>query len=161
MNPVPFSGFSKVKKLYITGHSDGAINFWDASCPIFIPILSLKQQVNFISPWMLLFTSITILEKRDKVAISHMHILALAFDGGPYFIISFLSFSPMSLTLPFVLLYCAEQRWFFFKWYTNNSIVFWWQFTASYFRLLERDGKISYSLDSINTWSRRPKSKIP
>ncbi|XP_061351439.1 uncharacterized protein LOC133296460 [Gastrolobium bilobum] len=39
-----FTGFSKVQNLYITGHSNGAINFWDASCPFFIPILQLKQQ---------------------------------------------------------------------------------------------------------------------
>ncbi|OMO83377.1 hypothetical protein COLO4_22550 [Corchorus olitorius] len=39
-----FSGFGKVKNLYITGHSDGAINFWDLSCPFPIPVLSLKQQ---------------------------------------------------------------------------------------------------------------------
>ncbi|XP_044461920.1 uncharacterized protein LOC123193167 isoform X3 [Mangifera indica] len=37
-------GFAKVKNLFITGHSDGAINFWDVSCPFFIPILSVKQQ---------------------------------------------------------------------------------------------------------------------
>lgn len=49
MNLPQFSGFTKVKNLYITGHSDGAINFWDLSCPFFIPILSLKQQVIFIS----------------------------------------------------------------------------------------------------------------
>ncbi|KAL5538587.1 hypothetical protein UlMin_045509 [Ulmus minor] len=40
----PFSGFFKVKNLYITGHNNGAINFWDVSTPIFIPIISLKQQ---------------------------------------------------------------------------------------------------------------------
>ncbi|CAJ2635925.1 unnamed protein product [Trifolium pratense] len=39
-----FSGFSKVQNLYITGHSNGAVNFWDASCPLFTPILQLKQQ---------------------------------------------------------------------------------------------------------------------
>ncbi|TKY70241.1 Syntaxin-binding protein 5 [Spatholobus suberectus] len=39
-----FTGFSYVKNLYITGHSNGAINFWDASCPFFTPILQLKQQ---------------------------------------------------------------------------------------------------------------------
>lgn len=39
-----FNGFTKVKNLYITGHSDGAINFWDVSCPFPIPMLSLKQQ---------------------------------------------------------------------------------------------------------------------
>lgn len=47
-----FSGFSKVKYLYITGHTNGCINFWDGACP-FSPILSLEQQVivhlNF--PW--------------------------------------------------------------------------------------------------------------
>ncbi|KAK4261998.1 hypothetical protein QN277_027615 [Acacia crassicarpa] len=44
LNSSNFTGFSKVKNLYITGHSDGAITFWDASCPLFIPILQLKQQ---------------------------------------------------------------------------------------------------------------------
>ncbi|XP_054775821.1 uncharacterized protein LOC129284382 [Prosopis cineraria] len=44
LNSSNFTGFSKVKNLYITGHSDGAITFWDASCPFFIPILQLKQQ---------------------------------------------------------------------------------------------------------------------
>lgn len=44
-----FSGFSKVKNLYITGHRNGAITFWDVSSPIFIPILSLKQQVTIPS----------------------------------------------------------------------------------------------------------------
>ncbi|XP_019446907.1 PREDICTED: uncharacterized protein LOC109350194 isoform X1 [Lupinus angustifolius] len=39
-----FTGFSKVQNLYITGHSNGAINFWDASCPFFTPILQLRQQ---------------------------------------------------------------------------------------------------------------------
>lgn len=41
-----FSGFLRVKNLYITGHSNGAITFWDVSSPAFIPILSLKQQVD-------------------------------------------------------------------------------------------------------------------
>ncbi|CAL0313098.1 unnamed protein product [Lupinus luteus] len=39
-----FTGFSKVQNLYITGHSNGAINFWDASCPFFTSILQLRQQ---------------------------------------------------------------------------------------------------------------------
>ncbi|XP_058767582.1 uncharacterized protein LOC131641293 [Vicia villosa] len=43
-NSAKFSGFSKVQNLYITGHSNGAVNFWDASCPLFTPILQLKQQ---------------------------------------------------------------------------------------------------------------------
>lgn len=46
-NSAQFSGFSKVKNLYITGHSDGAINFWDVSCPFLILLLPLKQQVIF------------------------------------------------------------------------------------------------------------------
>ncbi|MED6204054.1 hypothetical protein PIB30_005452 [Stylosanthes scabra] len=44
LSSAKFTGFSKVQNLYITGHSNGAINFWDASCPLFIPILQLKQQ---------------------------------------------------------------------------------------------------------------------
>ncbi|KAK2427188.1 Transducin/WD40 repeat superfamily protein [Trifolium repens] len=39
-----FSRFSNIKNLYITGHHNGAITFWDASCPFFIPVLQLKQQ---------------------------------------------------------------------------------------------------------------------
>ncbi|KAI8536802.1 hypothetical protein RHMOL_Rhmol10G0285300 [Rhododendron molle] len=46
-----FSGFSKSKNLYITGHNNGAINFWDASCPVMLPIASVVQQseVDFSS----------------------------------------------------------------------------------------------------------------
>ncbi|KAH7849902.1 hypothetical protein Vadar_024735 [Vaccinium darrowii] len=36
--------FSKSKNLYITGHNNGAINFWDASCPVMLPIASIVQQ---------------------------------------------------------------------------------------------------------------------
>lgn len=39
-----FSGFTNTRSIYITGHQDGAINFWDSSCPLFLPILSIKQQ---------------------------------------------------------------------------------------------------------------------
>ncbi|KAF8405551.1 hypothetical protein HHK36_010458 [Tetracentron sinense] len=44
LNATHFSGFSKIKNLYITGHSNGAINFWDVSCPFLLPIFSVKQQ---------------------------------------------------------------------------------------------------------------------
>ncbi|RAL46465.1 hypothetical protein DM860_004744 [Cuscuta australis] len=36
--------FSKAKNLYITGHRNGAISFWDVSCPLLVPIVSLTQQ---------------------------------------------------------------------------------------------------------------------
>ncbi|KAJ0967773.1 hypothetical protein J5N97_024690 [Dioscorea zingiberensis] len=36
--------FSKTRNLYVTGHQDGVVNFWDASCPLLLPILSLKPQ---------------------------------------------------------------------------------------------------------------------
>lgn len=39
-----FSSFSNFKNIYITGHSNGAINFWDASSPLLIPIVSFNQQ---------------------------------------------------------------------------------------------------------------------
>lgn len=42
-----FPGFTKVKNVYITGHSDGSIGVWDMSCPFLIPVLFLKEQVNF------------------------------------------------------------------------------------------------------------------
>lgn len=38
------SPFSKAKNLVITGHSSGAINFWDASCPLLLPVASITQQ---------------------------------------------------------------------------------------------------------------------
>lgn len=38
------SPFSKAKNLLITGHSSGAINFWDASCPLLLPVASITQQ---------------------------------------------------------------------------------------------------------------------
>lgn len=39
-----FPGFTKVKNVYITGHSDGTIGVWDMSCPFLIPLLFLKEQ---------------------------------------------------------------------------------------------------------------------
>ncbi|KAJ7944051.1 Transducin/WD40 repeat protein [Quillaja saponaria] len=44
LNSSKFSGFSRLKNLYITGHSNGAIIFWDASSPFFTPVLQLNQQ---------------------------------------------------------------------------------------------------------------------
>ncbi|KAJ3680432.1 hypothetical protein LUZ60_016710 [Juncus effusus] len=35
---------SKNKSLYITGHLDGTINFWDSSSPLLLLIFSIKQQ---------------------------------------------------------------------------------------------------------------------
>ncbi|CAH8315024.1 unnamed protein product [Eruca vesicaria subsp. sativa] len=39
-----FPGFTKVKNVYITGHSDGSIGVWDMSCPFLVPVLFLKDQ---------------------------------------------------------------------------------------------------------------------
>ncbi|XP_057530674.1 uncharacterized protein LOC130809064 isoform X2 [Amaranthus tricolor] len=39
-----FTGFAKVKNLYITGHDDGTIKFWDVTCLLLIPLVSLTQQ---------------------------------------------------------------------------------------------------------------------
>ncbi|XP_019233700.1 PREDICTED: uncharacterized protein LOC109214258 isoform X2 [Nicotiana attenuata] len=36
--------FSKAKNVFVSGHSNGAINFWDVSCPNPLPIVSLTQQ---------------------------------------------------------------------------------------------------------------------
>ncbi|GMY11090.1 isoform 2 of syntaxin-binding protein 5 [Fagus crenata] len=65
-----FSGFSKVKNLYITGHSDGAINLWDASFPFLIPVLSLKQQ------------------SEDDFSLSGIALTALYFDGKSQLLVS-------------------------------------------------------------------------
>ncbi|KAG4212614.1 hypothetical protein ERO13_A02G177700v2 [Gossypium hirsutum] len=69
-NSYQFSGFGKIKNLYITGHSDGAINFWDISCHFPIPILSLKQQ------------------SEDDFSLSGIPVTALCFDGNSRIIIS-------------------------------------------------------------------------
>lgn len=37
--------FSKAKNVFLSGHSNGAINLWDVSCPNPLPIVSLTQQV--------------------------------------------------------------------------------------------------------------------
>lgn len=36
--------FSKAKNVFLSGHSNGAINLWDVSCPKPLPIVSLTQQ---------------------------------------------------------------------------------------------------------------------
>ncbi|CAH8274228.1 unnamed protein product [Arabidopsis lyrata] len=41
-----FPGFTKVKNVYITGHSDGTIGVWDMTCPFLIPVLFLKEQTD-------------------------------------------------------------------------------------------------------------------
>ncbi|GER26234.1 transducin/WD40 repeat-like superfamily protein [Striga asiatica] len=43
-NPTAFSAFSNARNLFITGHSSGTINFWDASCPLLLPVASITQQ---------------------------------------------------------------------------------------------------------------------
>lgn len=70
LNAARFSGFSKVKNLYITGHSDGGINFWDLSCPLLVPILSLKQQ------------------SEDDLSLSGIALTSLFFDGNSKLLVS-------------------------------------------------------------------------
>lgn len=43
-NSTHFEGFAKIQNLYITGHINGTINFWDVSCPLLLHLVSLKQQ---------------------------------------------------------------------------------------------------------------------
>ena len=40
-----FTNIHKTRNLYITGHLDGTISFWDASCPLLLQIFMIKQQV--------------------------------------------------------------------------------------------------------------------
>ncbi|XP_004287725.1 PREDICTED: uncharacterized protein LOC101298930 isoform X1 [Fragaria vesca subsp. vesca] len=70
LNAARFSGFSKVKNLYITGHSDGSINFWDLSSPLLVPILSLKQQ------------------SEEDLSLSGIALTALFFDGNSRLLVS-------------------------------------------------------------------------
>ncbi|KAF9607948.1 hypothetical protein IFM89_003868 [Coptis chinensis] len=44
LNLARFSGYAKITNLYITGHSDGTINFWDLSSPLLLRISSIQQQ---------------------------------------------------------------------------------------------------------------------
>ncbi|KAL8134157.1 uncharacterized protein LOC141712819 isoform X4 [Apium graveolens] len=39
-----FNRFLDFKHMYITGHTNGTICFWDVSCPLFSPMFSLTQQ---------------------------------------------------------------------------------------------------------------------
>ncbi|KAM5546984.1 hypothetical protein ABKV19_001488 [Rosa sericea] len=70
LNAARFSGFSKVKNLYITGHGDGGINFWDLSSPLLVPILSLKQQ------------------SEEDLSLSGIALTALFFDGNSRLLVS-------------------------------------------------------------------------
>ncbi|XP_057958886.1 uncharacterized protein LOC131151627 [Malania oleifera] len=70
LNSVHFGGFTKIKNLYITGHSNGAINFWDLSCPILLPVLSLKQQ------------------SEEDFSLSGIALTALYFDSNPRLLVS-------------------------------------------------------------------------
>ncbi|KAJ8625653.1 hypothetical protein MRB53_034183 [Persea americana] len=70
MNSAHLSGFTKVKNLYITGHSNGVINFWDASCPLLFLILSVKQQ------------------SEDSHSLSGIPVTALYFDSTSRLLVS-------------------------------------------------------------------------
>ncbi|XP_052190065.1 uncharacterized protein LOC127799878 isoform X2 [Diospyros lotus] len=65
-----FSRFSKSKNLYITGHMNGAINFWDASCPVMVPVASIVQQ------------------SEDDFSLSGVALTALYFDGSSRLLIT-------------------------------------------------------------------------
>lgn len=54
--------FSKAKNVFVSGHDNGAINFWDVSCPNPLPIVSLTQQV--------MQQEISILESRKAFSLS-------------------------------------------------------------------------------------------
>ncbi|KAA8547593.1 hypothetical protein F0562_004022 [Nyssa sinensis] len=69
-NSSHFSGFSKIKNLYITGHSNGAIYFWDVSCPFLLPVISLTQQ------------------SEDDLSLSGIPLTALYFEGNSQLLIS-------------------------------------------------------------------------
>ncbi|CAK9156297.1 unnamed protein product [Ilex paraguariensis] len=62
-NTNQFSGYSKIKNLYVTGHNNGAINFWDVSCPLLLPLASLTQQ------------------SEDDFSLSGISVTALYFDS--------------------------------------------------------------------------------
>ncbi|KAK3410574.1 uncharacterized protein LOC104422838 isoform X1 [Eucalyptus grandis] len=70
INPIPFGGFAKVKNLYVTGHSNGAINFWDMSCPLPLPIFSVEQQ------------------SEDDFSLSGVALTALCFDAKHQILVS-------------------------------------------------------------------------
>lgn len=65
-----FISFSNFKNIYITGHSNGAINFWDASSPLLIPIVSFNQQ------------------SEDDEALSGVPLTALCYDMDTRLLIS-------------------------------------------------------------------------
>uniref|UniRef100_A0ACD5V3K2 Uncharacterized protein n=1 Tax=Avena sativa TaxID=4498 RepID=A0ACD5V3K2_AVESA len=43
-NSTNITNIHKTRNLYITGHMDGTISFWDASCPLLVQIFMIKQQ---------------------------------------------------------------------------------------------------------------------
>ncbi|KVI08715.1 hypothetical protein Ccrd_012912 [Cynara cardunculus var. scolymus] len=103
-----FSSFSNFKNIYITGHSNGAINFWDASSPLLLPIVSFNQQVTFetissCSIWIvhenhlyplwfcfLLFLSYSLptMQSEDDQSVSTVPLTALCYDMEARLLIS-------------------------------------------------------------------------
>jgi len=119
LSSAKFSGFSKVQNLYITGHNNGAVNFWDASCPLFTPILQLKQQV-IISSHDLKLIGKGIYKCRRKFN-TKVHVII--------FLIYFIRLN-------------AEWKWLFIKWYTLDNTVLWYQLSSSCFRWPEWNGEV-------------------
>ncbi|KAI6671602.1 hypothetical protein NL676_006487 [Syzygium grande] len=76
INPIPFGGFAKVKNLYVTGHSNGATNFWDMSCPLPLPIFSVEQQ------------------SEDDLSLSGVALTALYFDAKNPILVRIYKFKP-------------------------------------------------------------------
>nr|GLL17045.1 uncharacterized protein LOC109167710 isoform X1 [Ipomoea trifida] len=78
--------FSKAKNLYITGHSNGAINFWDVSCPLMLPIVSLTQQSedNFSLSGVLVTALCLVFDLHILISGEQNGMVKFEFDGKKY-----------------------------------------------------------------------------
>lgn len=69
-NSTTFSPLTRAKNLFITGHENGTINFWDASCPLFLQVASITQQSD------------------DNFSVSGCALTALLFDFESHTLVS-------------------------------------------------------------------------
>lgn len=98
------SNIHKTRNLYITGHMDGTISFWDASCPLLLQIFMIKQQVasnpNFFAKCYTIMNSYTncrvqlhsnnhlITSQHEDNTSSRARITSLQFDTSSSILIS-------------------------------------------------------------------------
>lgn len=146
--------FSKAKNVFVSGHDNGAINFWDVSCPNPLPIVSLTQQV--------MQQEISILESRKAFSLScwstsscrqtmsqQNHYLYLIGPKGVVFGDSNMYLLVVSTALVFSVVYANSQQ----EDYQSNNVSLSIMSTFSFFCLLPFEFTVTLTLQSEDNLS--------